>query len=90
MYCGVVAYLQADAGNSEDPDNQRSSWFTDPGASNAAETVRQGVGKYIKQAVLDAPLGAKPAAVPVAADAAAIPAAKKQKVPQPFTNFDAW
>lgn len=82
------AHLQADAGNPEDPDNQRSSWFTDPGASNALDTVRQGVGKYIKQTNLDAPLGAKAAAIPAAEEAA--PAVKKQKVAQPFTNFDAW
>jgi hypothetical protein len=95
--------LQLDAGNPEDPDNQHSSWFSNPGASATAAPVRAGVGKYIAAAALDAPAGGQAAAAPngaattttaaaaAAAAAAAPPAAKKQKVaPKPMSNFDAW
>lgn len=86
--------LQADAGNPEDPDNLRSSWFSNPGASATAAPVRSGVGKYIAGAALDAPLSIKSSAAGVAAAAAAEPAIKKQKLAaakqQPMANFDAW
>jgi hypothetical protein len=96
-YCcaALVLLLQANAGQPDDPDSKRSSWFSNPGASNTAATQRAGVGKYIQQAALEAPLGSsKPAgsaaAAPPAAAAATAPAAKKQKVAQPMLNFDAW
>lgn len=91
----AAAAKKADAGNPEDPDNLRSSWFTNPGAAATAAPVRSGVGKYIAAPVLDAPLGSnKAAAAADAAEAAASngaaaaaavgagdqPAAKKQKV----------
>uniref|UniRef100_A0A383V4T2 Peptidylprolyl isomerase n=2 Tax=Tetradesmus obliquus TaxID=3088 RepID=A0A383V4T2_TETOB len=88
---------QANAGQPGDPDSQRSSWFSNPGASNIAATQRTGVGKYIQQAALEpAPGSSKPAAAATAAAAAAAPevasapAAKKQKATQPMLNFDAW
>jgi hypothetical protein len=93
----LLLLLQANAGRPDDPDSKRSSWFSNPGASNTAATQRAGVGKYIQQAALEAPLGSgKPAgsaaaaAPAAAAAAAAAPAAKKQKVAQPMLNFDAW
>lgn len=81
--------MQENAGNPEDPDNQRSSWFSNPGAGNTAAPVRAGIGKYIKQA-LDEPIGGKAATAADGGAAAAPPAAKKPKVTQQFTNFDAW
>jgi hypothetical protein len=98
LHCCVlrVLPLQANAGQPDDPDSQRSSWFSNPGASNTAATQRTGVGKYIQQATLEVPLGSsKPAAAAAAPAAgapaaAAAPAAKKQKVAQPMLNFDAW
>jgi hypothetical protein len=79
--CGVLCcdvlcvwHLQADAGNPEDPDNLRSSWFTNPGAAATAAPVRSGVGKDIAAPVLDAPLGSSKAAAG-GAEAAAEPAA---------------
>lgn len=101
MPCPTIAELlhdlsvQADTGNPEDPENQRSSWFSNPGASATAAPVRSGVGKYIAAAVLDAPVGSKAAAAAATESAgngsAAEPAVKKQKVvPKPMSNFDAW
>lgn len=86
---------QAGAGNPEDPDNLRSSWFTNPGAAATAAPVRSGVGKYIAAPALDAgSKGAGTAAAAAAAtgDGAAEPASKKPKVvqKQPMMNFDAW
>jgi hypothetical protein len=98
LCCAALLFiLQANAGQPDDPDSKRSSWFSNPGASNTAAAQRTGVGKYLQQAALEAPLGsskpagtaaAAPAAVPAAA--AAAPAAKKQKLAQPMLNFDAW
>lgn len=102
----AVCDLQADAGNPEDPDSLRSSWFTNPGAAATATPVRSGVGKYIAAPVLDAPLASSKAAALEAAELAAgsngaaaapvgaggQPAVKKQKVAaaKPMSNFDAW
>lgn len=95
--------MQASGAAADEPGNARSSWFSNPGALNTAAPVREGVGKYIQQRALDAPLGSKKAAAAAAAaggggggaaaaEAAAAPppAAKKQKVAQGQMNFDAW
>lgn len=94
MLCAFcIVCSQAAAGNPEDPENQKSSWFSNPGQSATAAPVRSGVGKYIAAPALDAPLAAAAAANGAAAAAAAAPAqqpaAKKQKV-APAMNFDAW
>jgi hypothetical protein len=59
--------VQAAAGDPEDPDNLRSSWFSNPGAAATVAPVRSGVGKYIVGPALDAPIGSKAAAAAAAA-----------------------
>lgn len=88
----------------DDPDAQRSAWYSNPAASHATAAVRSGVGKYVQDAKLDSKPGVGGRALAAAAagggggeggggggggGAAAAPAAKKQKT-QGFGNFDAW
>ncbi|KIY95053.1 hypothetical protein MNEG_12911 [Monoraphidium neglectum] len=44
-------------GNPQDPENQRSQWYSNPAASHAAAAVRSGVGKYVQDAKLDSGAG---------------------------------
>jgi hypothetical protein len=79
---------EAGASRPDDPDNVRSSWFSNPGASATGAALRAGVGKYIAGPALDggggsstkAPAAAVAAGNGAAAAAAAEPAAKRQKV----------
>jgi peptidyl-prolyl cis-trans isomerase-like protein 2 len=67
--------VQAAAGDPEDPDNLRSSWFSNPGAAATVAPVRSGVGKYIAGPALDAPVGSKAAAGAAVGSSAAAAAA---------------
>ena len=63
-------------------DERPGSWFSNPGLDNGQKDSGAQVGRYLEAAP-------KPASkLPVAAEAEALPPAKKQKAA--YGNFDAW